>query len=323
MTDQHIPLHASYPMGPKVREWMNISEQTYRGGDQEPSNDITHAFQTAFLARVEDAAISEGEKLADILEELIAMDLPLLAIKLVDTNLSAFMQDDFRSQLHLGNACMMVGEHARAEDCFRAAQKIVPEEPAPYVNLAQIYCHDELYDDAKAWCHAGLNIEPNNTRLWELLAWLLQKTIGLEGAKEEISNLANKHHSWAGTSLAADLRIGSEPSDLSDVQAKLGALEPFFNEGVRDHDFLIEYTAILGSCGQYEKIPAILWQVEKSTTSKLPWQLRLHAIQAFMGLGRDDQALESIIKLSGETDLPVSVRSTLDSLKSEITGNSI
>ena len=309
-------LVARYPMGPHMRSWLGIVDADYRGeANDHPTDEETSAFQDSLLAKLEDSEIKSSNQLVDLLEELVGMNLPLLAIKLVDAYLMQFPQDDFRAQLHLGNACMMTGEIVRAEECFRVAQKLVPEEPAPYVNLTQIYCQDRVFADAEAWCKAGLDVDRNNLRLWELLAWMWQQQ-DLATTKDRLSEEAKRRHSWAGASLAVDLAQNSD--DEPDVKAKLSALEVFYNEGLRDHDFLVEYTAVLGMAGQYERIPAIIWQIEKQATSGLPWQLHMHALQAFMGLGRDDQAREALEKITKLDGVPPQARSLLDALRQEL-----
>lgn len=310
-------LVARYPMGPHVRTWLGVSPVDYQGEkNEQPTADEIAAFQDTVLAKMEDAEIESPAKLVDILEELVGMNLPLLAIKLVDGYIALFPQDDFRAQLHLGNACMMTGEIARAEECFRVAQKLVPEEPSPYVNLTQIYCQDRAFADGEAWCKAGLEIDRNNLRLWELLAWMWQQQ-DLTTTKDRIAEEAKRRNSWAGASLSVDL--SQSPEDEPDVKAKLAALELYYNEGLRDHDFLIEYTAVLGMAGQYERIPAIIWQIEKQATSGLPWELHMHALQAFMGLGRDDQAREAIEKIAKLDGVPPQARSVLEALRQELT----
>lgn len=307
-----------YPMGPKVRTWLGVSESDYSGATNEtPSLEESDLFQSRVLTQMEDVALVKGDELADLIEEFVGMNLPYLAIRLADAYPGQFLHDDFRSQLHLGNACMLVGEFTRAEECFQKAQKLVPEEPAPYVNLVQIYCQDGHLDTALLWAKAGLDAEPNFLRLWELLAWIYQQQ-DFPTAKEKITSDATLRKSWAGTSLAVDLKA-SELED-PDARLKMIALEKFYNEGLRDSDFLVEFTAALGMAGAYDKIPAILWQVENQASSGLPWQLYFHTIQAYLGLSRDDQALELIERVSKMNGIPPQARQQLDALRDEASG---
>ena len=310
-----------FPMGPKIRGWLGVTDNQYLGGTNDaPTSAEQAAFTDALLSHFEDAQISSDSMLVDLLEELVGMNQPLLAIKLVDGYPQHYPQDDFRAQLHLGNALMLVGELLRAEDCFRAAQKLIAEEPAPYVNLTQIYAHEGRLEDAKMWCLAGLDIDANNTSLWEHLAWIYQQT---DTNRTQVSNMiqseAQCRDSWAGASLAADL----VPDDSDDARAtkKFAVLQRFYNEGLRDGEFLVEFTALLGILGHYDKIPPIIWQAEKTSSSDLPWQLYLHAVQAQLGLGRDDVAGELIKKYINIKQLPDSARNALTGLAAEITSN--
>ena len=308
-----------FPMGPHIRKWLSVDEKAYSGFDNtSPSVEDIATFTDSFILKLEDQSPKNQDHLVDLLEELVGMNMPLLAIKLVDAYPDMFPSQDFRANLHLGNASMLVSDLARAEAAFITAQKLVPEEPAPYVNLTQIYCHDGLLDQAQTWCDAGLEAESDNTRLWELMAWIEQQKAGNDsGARpliiKRIIDLAKNKNSWAGFSLACDLE------NPEDAPAKVRALETFWNQGCRDEQFLIEYTAALGMAGNYDKIPSIVWQAEKQDRSKkISWQLYLHLVQSFMGLGRDDDAREAMAKLEGQKELPDSALGVIQALKSEL-----
>jgi hypothetical protein len=113
-------------------------------------------------------------------------------------------------------------------------------------------------------------------------------------------------------SLACDLQNSEDPL------TKLAALERFWNEGCRDDDFLIEFTAVLGMSGQYDRIPAIVWQAEKASNQELKWQLILHLAQAYMGLGRDEEALQALDKLNKIKLLPPQARQAVQAMTDEI-----
>ena len=307
---------ANFPMGPNVRGWLNVSPEAYRGDQNtSPTAEAVANFIDVVLEQLETTSPKNREHLVDLLEELVGMNMPLLAIKLTDAYPLLFPKDDFRAQLNLGNAAMLISDLARAEDAFVVAQQLVPEESAPYINLAQIYSHDGMAAKAREWCLAGLDTDQDNTRLWELLAYMEQQTCGdtLEGAKR-LAILAKERNSWAGLSLSCDL-INPE-----DVLTKLSALEPFWNEGSRGLEYLIEFTAVLGMAGQYDKIPSIIWAVEKEATNGLPWQLILHLAQAYLGLGRDEDALLALDKLNNIGDLPDAARDAAQSIRSEAKG---
>jgi tetratricopeptide (TPR) repeat protein len=310
-------------MGPAVRQWLNIPESDYSGFENtSPTGEHVALFTDAVLESFENGSPRDDSQLVTLLEELVGMNMPLLAIKLVDAYPQLFPQDDFRAQLHLGNASMLVSDLARAEDAFIKAQSIVPAEPAPYINLTQIYCHDGLIDKARNWCLAGLDTDQDNTRLWELLAWIGQTGKSDDerdrtSVARELALIAKEKNSWAGMSLACDIQ------DPEDVLTKLATLERFWNEGNRSTDYLVEYTAVLGMAGQYDRIPAIIWAAEREQTNGLPWQLTLHLAQAYLGLGRDQDALDSLDKLNKVNDLPDQARGAADAIRAEVKGESL
>ena len=321
MPTQHN-LISRFPMGPQIRTWFEIPDTAYEGHENpSPTADELAQFTDAFLMKLEDSSPKDQNHLVDLLEELVGMNLPLLAVKLVDAYPQLFPDSDFRAQLHLGNAAMLVSDLSRAESAFIEAQRLIPEEPAPYVNLTQIYCYDGLLDKAREWCDAGLNAEPNNPRLWELLAWLEQQDEKARGGNitsvaNEISKLAQTKNSWAGMSLACDLK------DPEDVGTKVSILETFWDEGCRDTDYLIEFTAVLGMAGRYDRIPMIFWQVEKQSSQGLPWQLSVHLAQAFLGLGREADAKAVLLKLNDMIELPENARQITSALLNEIQDSS-
>jgi len=321
MTNQADLSLKKFPMGPKLRAWFGISEDQYKGYENvTPSPEHLALFSEGFIQSLEEKSPKNADHLVDVLEELVGMNFPLLAIKLVDSFPESFPHGDFRAQLHYGNAAMLVGDLARAEDAFIAAQKLVPEEPAPYVNLTQIYCHDRLFLQARNWCLAGLDADPENARLWELIAWLEQNNsntpLTTQQVSTRIADLARDKNSWTGTSLACDLANPEDPLK------KVGELESFWNSGLRDPMFLIEYTAVLGVAGRYDKIPAIIWQAQADLGSKTPWQLLMHLAQAHLGLGRDQEALQALETLDKYRELPDEALALSRSLMAEIKGQS-
>lgn len=313
----------NYPMGPRVQNWLGFSDGNSQIQEEvvkfaDPSALHQRMFEDHFLASLEDKAVQNEDHLTNLMEELLAMGLPHLLVKLVDANLDKFQISDFRSQLYLGNACMMLNDHSRAEDCFRSAQKIVPEETAPYVNLTQIYIHDELFSAAKDWCLSGLIVDPNHTRLWELYAWMCQNEHGLDKAKDFVHSLSKELNSWAGTSLSHDLNT-SDMGDQDKAQEKLMDLESYYNEGLRDEAFLVEFTAQLGVCGKYERIPGVVWDLRSKSKGKaINWQLEVHELQSLMGLRREDQAKETLTRLLNRSDLPKTASTGLMELKAEL-----
>jgi tetratricopeptide (TPR) repeat protein len=303
-----------------MREWLGVAASDYCGERTEnPSAEQVATFSEWVVTHMEDSTPKDADHLTDLLEELVGMNVPLLAMKLADAYPHLFPHDDFRANLHLGNAAMLVGDLAKAEIAFMTAQKIVPEEPAPYINLTQIYCHDGALKQAKDWCLAGLDAESDNTRLWELLAWIEQTAPGSshESTAKAIADHAKTLNSWAGTSLACDLLNAEDPL------TKLAALETFWDEGLRDEEFLIEWTAVLGMAGRYDRIPAIVWQAEKAASNQLPWQLMAHLAQSYLGLGRDAEALTTLDKLLRFKGLPDVAHQSIQAMQLEIKNSSV
>jgi tetratricopeptide (TPR) repeat protein len=310
------PKAISFPMGPQMRNWLGISEQQYCGHlSGSPTAEQIASFSQHVVQHLEDATPRNTEHLVDLIEELVGMNMPLLALKLADAYPNMFPRDDFRANLHVGNAAMLVGDLAKAELMFIQAQRLVPEEPAPYVNLTQIYCHDEALDQAKQWCITGLQVDPDHLRLWEMLAWIEQNQSkqAPEIAAKTIAHLAKTMNSWAGTSLACDLMSADDPL------VKLTALEKFWDEGLRDDAFLIEWTAVLGMAGRYDRIPPIVWATE-ATAKPLPWQVLVHLAQSYLGLGRDTEALATLDRLSSSQGLPNVAHQSIAAMRAEIKG---
>lgn len=301
-----------FPMGPQLRKYLGMDEQAYAGADAPARSDEDAAALTRFLAewhgrgapRLSDAQV------VDLVDELVTMDLPEAALGLAARHPQAIKADDFRAQLALGVAAMLAGELAQAEECLRRAQEVLPAEPAPYVNLVQIFLQQERLDEAEVWANAGLDAEPNNLHLWDLTATVLQARFG-EYMPDELLRMAEKRMSWAGISLATGLIT------TGDRYLKATRLETLYHQGERDAQFLIELTGAYGVAGQYEKIPAVVWQAERMASKGLPWQLHLHVAQAQLALDRNDDALASLAKARKDPMLPPETRDALDELERE------
>jgi hypothetical protein len=109
-----------------------------------------------------------------------------------------------------------------AEHAFTEAQKLVPAETAPYVNMAQILIHDQRFDEAQHWIEAGLAVDANHCGLWEILAWVFQQQ-EIPDHPKSLEKMARERNSWAGLSLVADLVAPEEP------ERKLMFLEGIYN----------------------------------------------------------------------------------------------
>lgn len=281
---------AHYPMGPKLRLYLGISEADYRG-DSEPRCEVADKVQFVdYIDKFYDETPAEDEaQLVDLLDELIAMDLPDGVLRLWHKGRELWTGDDFRGQLAVGIAAMLRGDLEIAEAALVAAQKLLPQEPAPYINLGQIYQAQERWDEALLWLEAGLEVDPNSLRLWDEIALALRAKHG-EFFPELLMQLAERRSSWAGLALAADVLPSTDPGLKLKLLKQVGAgLE-------NDAQYLIELTAAMGQAEDYAAIPTLVWRAERESSSPLPWQLYLHAAQAQVALGHNAEAHAQITK---------------------------
>lgn len=292
-------------MGPKLRAYIGIPDSDYSG-----TVDPNEAFADQLLRHVQTAGIANSGLLADLIDELVTMDQPQAVLGLAARFPTLVDPADFRVQLSLGVAGMLAGDHDYAEERFRVAQSILPDEPAPYVNLVQILMHQERHQEAEVWAEAGLDADRNNTRLWDLLTRLLTPAFG-DYVAAEIQRRADRRDSWAGLALSADL------TTTGDRYHKLNLLERLHFQGEREPAFLIELTAAYGVAGDYEKIPQLVWQAERLSQKGLPWQLHVHAAQAQLALGKIPEARSQLDKARRADLVPQGVEPMLDELARE------
>ncbi len=297
----------SYPMGPKVKEWLEVSHSQYRGDQaKDIPADLREAFSEKVLTHMNEKPIDNEDMLIDIMDELVSMDLPLLVLKCADTFDHLWNRFDFRGLRAEGIAAMLVGESQRAINCFATAQKVSPEEPASYANLAQILMAEGRFEEAKSWLEAGFDADNNHHNLWYLYAQLLSNTCEFDSeAARKILTLAKERNSWAGLSLAAEMQ------EDYNQNTKAIILEGIYNSGERSHDFLIEYTGALGQSEQYDKIPAIVWQAESLTSQDLPWQLTLHKLQAQLAMDQHETFVEHAKKAVLQPGFPAEIKDQL------------
>ncbi len=302
---------ADYPMGPKLRAFLGVDGDVYAGhAAASPSPARTQAFADALLVRAAATPPTNEEELVDLLDELLTMALPDTVLAMARAHAALLPPEDFRAALTLGVAAMMTGDFAAAEDKLGEAQELMPEEPAPYVNLVQIMCHQGRMNDAETWALAGLDAELNNLKLWDLLAHIYAEKHG-DYMPERIMQLAEERAAWAGLSLAASV------TSTGDRYLKANLLKKLYAKGERDGAFLVEYTAALGAAGDFEQIPAILWQAERATTQRLPWQLYVHSAQAHLAMSRTDAALGDLAKAKQDPQLPPEGEDVISALAEE------
>ena len=298
-----------YPMGPKLRKWLGISNKEYSGFKTElVGADLKRRFVDFLLAYMKENQVGSEGLMIDLMDELLGMDLPILVLKVVDFNREHWSRKDFRG-LHIeGLGAMYCGELSRAELCFFDAHKLIPTEPAPYVNLIQIMHHDQRWEESAQWALAGLKACPNHYPLWELFYAYLN-----EIGKDPVAELwarAEEFHSWAGKSLVADI------DEQSNQQSKASYLESFYQSGEREASFLVEYTGALGVAGDYDRIPPIVWEAEKSF-SHIPWKLKAHAAQAHLAMDQKDAFRRQANSLLADREFPSQHKQELETLIKE------
>lgn len=298
---------SQFPMGPKLREWLQL-DASY-AGDTTPLETPEHKtlFSTSVLEELKINPILEDQDFVSIIDEVVAMDFPELALQIADSNVALPHRKYFRGVLAEAIAAMLAHELERAKECFRLAQELSPEEPASYVNMARILLHESKTGEAMEWCLGGLDAEVNNFNLWELIHTIIA-TPNEEQTYLKLLNLAQEKNSWAGFSLAAEV------SPHANSQTKKELLEDIYHEGERSHDFLIEYTGALGMAGQFEKIPPIIFQVKKFSSETLPWKLQLHLAQAFLAMEQKEQFDEAASQLLSKSEVPMQVKAELEEL---------
>ena len=184
------------------------------------------------------------------------MGLSKAAIIMYESYIEDFDADsDYRALQAAGNSYMMEADLEEALDKLINAHELEPKELSPLVNIAQIYYAQHNDEKAYEWAVAGLRLEPNYGRLWELIASVFMEQ-SKEGVSDKVKELSVELNSFAGLSLAAYL------ADEKDALLRAQYLEIAYDNGIRDEEFLVEYTAALGMSQQYEKIPTIIWNLE-------------------------------------------------------------
>lgn len=296
----------SYPMGPILRHVLGIDEKSYRGeGAPRPSDEAKGRFQVDLKKTLARKLPLNRDELLGLMEELTAMAMPELTLWLCENHPGESLADSYIGQLNLGAALMMQGELEDAAYSLLAAHKLEPDELSPYINLARVYwsCHDDK--QVRKWALAGLALEPNHHHLWELLAKVILVETDRDSARAEVLQIARRLRSYEGLSLAAEL--------VSDPTLKAEYLKEHYDGGGREAAFLVEYTAALGLVGEFEKIPAILWEAESLPhfEGQVPWQLQVHGLQAYLSLEQYGNARKLFEKLEAVVQLP-------DELKQEL-----
>ncbi|MCY4443678.1 MAG: tetratricopeptide repeat protein [Proteobacteria bacterium] len=275
------------------------------------------------LSLLDKHTITDSNTFISLAVEFVNNKTPWLTLELIDRNTSIYKTLDdinlFKIYLIEGVACMAMDsdespvDYLRAEKSFKMAHQIFNDESAPIVNLVELYIHQKSFQEAFLWLDPGLSAHPHNVRLWGLY---IEYVFGL-GIKEkkDVMDMAHKmwrsKNSWVGCSYVFDAEISFEmekdpPPDNQKIQelqqAKLKEFDLFFGAGESDQEFLLEYTGIMGSLGEFSKIPAIIWQ-KKSSGEKISWRLNTHLLQSHLALNQISEAKAIYQHLKSDPDI--------------------
>lgn len=294
-----------YPMGPHLKSFLQIRESEYRGDNAPPaSKERLQEFSSFLIDYFQDHKPENHGQFVDLIEEMTSMGLSGVVMQFVEINADQPVEGDFRACLALGSSLMLESELDEAALFLRQAQGLAPMELAPYVNLVSIYFSMEQDEEAMHWADRALTLDANNPRVWEIIASIYMYQ-DRATAGEKVRAKADANLSYAGMSLAAEL------IDPNDRLLKAQLLGDAFDSGSRDDEFLIEYTAALGLAEQFEKIPQILFRLEKMENKALHWKLFAHGAQAYLAMNKQDEAQELIQKASRSPHIPANIVSDL------------
>jgi tetratricopeptide (TPR) repeat protein len=299
------------PMGPNLRGWLGINDKLYTGDQSTDSNKLNwDEFEAFIIGNAKENPFTDEGDLIDVIDELVAMDLPKAAVSLYEACSSIWSGKNFRGELGLGIASMFLEDLDAAESHLINAQEIMPNEPAPYINIVQILFHKNDLIAARKWIEAGLDAEPNNFKLWDQMADLFHEQVGPEfGAKVEA--VAKEKQSWAGACLAAEIL------QSGDTQLKFRMLDPYYSKGERNHEFLVELTAAMGIAGKYDRIPQVLFDAEQNSTTGVPWQLHMHVAQAHIALNDKEAAMIHLGKAKETPHIPEDAIAMIKEIESD------
>jgi tetratricopeptide (TPR) repeat protein len=290
-----------YPMGPHLKNFLKIDDSEYRG-DQAPaaSQERLKEFSSFLIDYFQDNKPKSHDQFVDLIEEMTSMGLSAVVVQFVEMNAHQPIEGDFRACLALGSSLMLESELDEAALFLRQAQGLAPMELAPYINLVSIYFSMEQDDEAMHWADRALTIDANNAKVWEIIASIYLYA-DPKSAGDKVRAKAEANLSYAGMSLAAEL------IDPNDRLLKAQLLGDAFDAGSREDDFLIEYTAALGLAEQFEKIPQIIFRLEKMEKKPVHWKLFAHGAQAYLAMEKHEEAQELIQRAARSPHIPAAI----------------
>jgi tetratricopeptide (TPR) repeat protein len=291
---------STYPMGPTLRRYLGIADQDYKGEHSPPPKaDAVTSFSLDLQTAMQSQPVADNYEWLDLIEELTGMGLSRLVCFLAEEDYRSVADQHMEAQLAIGSAYMLEDQFEAALQYLERAHELNPNEIAPYVNITSIHYAHKRDTEAQTWARAGLQVDPNHQRLWEILAstYLANQ----QAAGEQIKAIAEELDSYMGLTLAAELVAPG------DALLKAQYLESLMTRDELSEDYLVEYTAALGLAQQYEKIPGVIWQAERRMQGPLPWKAYAHGAQAYLSMELWDQAEAAIAKLKTNSEVPAEV----------------
>ena len=220
----------------------------------------------------------------EVIAELVAMQLPLLAVK-IQHRLGSERQAEFDNLFWRGVAYRQIGDTRAAKHDFYAAHTVAPDEIVVHANLAQIFHDEGSKAMASRWLEIALQIDGNAQSLWLIAAQIWSPL--------KVSEVARQLGSWCGASLVTEL--------TGDVDSAGQIYRQVFDSGERQAEFLIEFTGNLGYRQLFQELTAVAWQLLGGLP--LPWQVYRHFEQAFQYLGNTKQAQRCQVLANGQQKL--------------------
>ena len=231
------------------------------GKTSEPDAVSQYNFEQSLLPRLQKKP-RNAEELIDRMAELVALNLPLFALKLQTLNKELLPQSSFPSLLINAAAHMQNGNYVRAKQVFMQAHELAPNESAVHANMAMILYHEQALSAARAWVEQGL-----------------QSTLSTPSYGRLRQNFTLPH-SFGNCSHHA--KLGWEQASINNCTANMsGFLQSIvmLMRGERSDLFMVAYTGTLGGIHDYAEICKIAWQM--TGEANLSSQLCTHFAQAF------------------------------------------
>ena len=246
------------------------------GTDKQSANESNTAsqyhFERSLLSRLQKKKPRNAEELIDLMAELVALNLPLFALKLQTLNNDLLSQSDFTALLIEGAAHMQNGDYVNAKQIFMQAHALAPDETAVHANMATMLAYEEALPAAQVWIEQGLQIDLVNANLWAIAAQLYPAA--------ELWQLLAPRQAWMGASVYQQLH--------GEHERVLAVYRHAYEAGECSDLFMVAYTGTLGELHNYAELCKVAWQM--TGEPDLSSQLCTHFAQAFAAQQNEQQA---------------------------------